>query len=498
MQLADLLRALPDVQSDDGWDIAITGLAYDSRLAQPGWLFVAIRGTHVDGHAYLADAAARGAVAAVGEEAIPAVPAGLRYIQTANSRLALALLACRFYGYPAHCLGVIGVTGTDGKTTTTNLIGAILDAAGQRNGLISTVNFKVGATSWENATRQSTPESLDIQRMLAEMVANGARYAVIETTSHALVLDRVVGCEYDVAAVTNITHEHLDFHGTLDAYRRAKARLFAMVDPENRKDPPVPRAAVLNADDTSYAFLRPFCRVPVLSYGIEQPADIRADHLDLASDGSAFRVCMPDGEMAIETKLVGRFNVANCLAAIGVAYALGVAPEAMRRALAAVTGVPGRMERIDCGQPFQVIVDYAHTPDSLEKVLAILRPLTPGRLMVVFGSAGERDVQKRPIMGAIAARYADFFVITDEDPREEDREAILEEIAMGATSAGAVRERDYLCIADRRAAIAAAFARARPGDTVLLAGKGHEQCIIMGREKVPWDDRRVARELLAL
>jgi len=496
MQLAELLQALPDAGEVGEVNVPVTGLTYDSRLVQPGWLFVAIRGTHVDGHAYIADAWARGAVAVVGQEAPTIAPAGVRYIRTADSRRALALLACRFYDYPARRLGVIGVTGTDGKTTTTNLISAILDAAGQSNGLISTVNFKVGAVSWDNITRQSTPESLEVQQMLAEMLAAGARYAVIETTSHALVLDRVVGCEYDVAVITNITHEHLDFHGSLDSYRHAKARLFAMLDPENHKSPPVPKAAVLNADDSSYTFLRPFCRVPIVSYGIDQPADIRADRLALSGAGSAFRVRFPDGEIFVETRLVGRFNVANCLAAMAVAYVLGIAPDAMRRALASIAGIPGRMEPIDCGQPFSVVVDYAHTPDSLEKVLQTLRSLTPGRLIAVFGSAGERDVQKRPLMGAVAARYADFFVITDEDPREEDRQAILEAIAAGADSVGSVRGRDYLCIADRRAAIAAAFTQARPGDTVLLAGKGHEQCIIMGRERVPWDDRRVARELL--
>ncbi len=452
-------------------DIEISGIAYDSREVGPGGLFVAVPGFHTDGRKFLAEAVQRGAVVAIGEplqqEALSSLP--LPYIEVNDIRIALANLACAFYGYPAQQLCTIGVTGTDGKTTTCNLISAIFEAAGLQTGLMTTANFRISGQEWENATRQSTLEALEVQ---------------------------VRGCNFDVGVVTNITHEHLDFHKTLDNYRRAKARLFEMLEPGRDKGLGIQPAAILNRDDVSYDILKPYCRVPILDYSIDQPAAIRAVDIQLNAQSTRFHVLLPDSELMIETQLVGRFNVSNCLAAITTAYSQGIRPAAIAEGLAHVKGISGRMESINEGQPYSVIVDYAHTPDSLEKVLATLRPLTAGRLMVVFGSAGERDIQKRPIMGRIAAQMADFFVITDEDPREEDRTRILQEIAHGAEVVGKRQGRDFLCIADRTQAIAAAFAQARAGDTILLAGKGHEQSIIVGRQKVSWDDRRVAREEL--
>jgi UDP-N-acetylmuramoyl-L-alanyl-D-glutamate--2,6-diaminopimelate ligase len=476
--------------------LEITSLAYDSRRVEAGGLFLAVPGDHTDGRRFLADAARRGAVAALGphyEGEAPPLP----YIEVAEIRAALADLSCAFYGNPAQQLCTIGVTGTDGKTTTSNLISTILDAAGKRNGLMTTANFKISGQEWENATRQSTLEAPDIQQFLRRLLDEGVTHAVIESTSHGLELKRVRGCAFDIGVVTNITHEHLDFHKTIENYRRAKARLFEMLDPERDKGLNVTPAAILNQDDVSYEILKPYCRVPILSYGIETPAQVRAVDLRLGAEQTRFRAILPDGDIEVVTRLVGRFNVSNCLAAIAATYHLGIDPAVIARALAKVQGVSGRMERIDEGQPFTVIVDYAHTPDSLEKVLTILRPLTSGKLMAVFGSAGERDIQKRPIMGRIAAQFTDFFVITDEDPREEDRWQILREIAEGAKAVGKREGQDFLCIADRREAIATAFARAGKGDTILLAGKGHEQSIIVGTTKIPWDDRQVARELLS-
>jgi UDP-N-acetylmuramoyl-L-alanyl-D-glutamate--2,6-diaminopimelate ligase len=363
---------------------------------------------------------------------------------------------------------------------------------------MTTANFKLCGQEWENATRQSTLEALEIQQFLRRILDAGATHAVIESTSHGLELQRVRGCEFDIGVVTNITHEHLDFHKTIENYRRAKARLFEMLDPEREKSIQVQPIAILNRDDVSYEILKPYCRVPILDYGINAPAAVRAVDLQLRAYSTKFRAILPDTEVSIETQLVGSFNVSNCLAAIATAYSQGVEPAQIAAALAGVTGITGRMERIDEGQPFTVIVDYAHTPDSLEKVLAILRPLTTGKLIAVFGSAGERDLQKRPIMGRIAAQMCDFFVITDEDPRDEDRVQILRNIANGAESVGKREGTDFLCIADRREAIATAFARAQEGDTILLAGKGHEQSIILGKEKLPWDDRLVAREELRM
>lgn len=473
----------------------ITALAYDSRQVQPGGLFFAVPGEHTDGRRFLEQAAQRGALVAVGPEGVGETP--LPYIEVADIRAALADLACSFYGQPAQQLCTIGVTGTDGKTTTSNLISTILDTAGKRNGLMTTANFKISGQEWQNSTRQSTLEALDIQQFLRHLLDEGGTHAVIESTSHGLELQRVRGCAFDIGVVTNITHEHLDFHKTLENYRRAKARLFEMLDPVRDKGFHVAPTAILNQDDVSFEILKPYCRVPILSYGIDAPATVRAVDLRLEAEQTRFLVLLPTDEIEISTRLVGRFNVSNCLAAIATAYSLGIRPDVIADALATVQGVTGRMERIDEGQSFTVIVDYAHTPDSLEKVLSILRPLTRGKLMVVFGSAGERDRQKRPIMGRIAAQKADFFVITDEDPREEERFQILQEIAEGARPLGKREGADFLCIADRREAIAAAFARASKGDTVLLAGKGHEQSIIIGTTKIPWDDRRVAREQLA-
>jgi UDP-N-acetylmuramyl-tripeptide synthetase len=475
----------------------IAGLAYDSRKIVEQGMFVAVPGTHTDGRYYLNEAAQKGASVALGE-ALPSdlQPAPLPYIEVADVRSALADLACAYYDYPARQLCTIGITGTDGKTTTSNLISTLLQAAGKRNGMMATANFRLADQDWANPTRQSTLESLEIQEFLRRIVDTGATHAVVEATSHGLVLERVRGCLFDVGVITNITSEHLDFHKTLANYRRAKARLFEMLDPQRDKGLGAHPVAILNRDDVSYEIMKPYCRVPILDYGIDTPATVRAVDIEMHAHSTRFRAILPTGEAHIETKLVGRFNISNSLAAIATAYSQGISIDTIERGMATMTGVAGRMETISEGQPFAVIVDYAHTADSLGKVINTLRPLTTGKIIVVFGSAGERDTHKRPIMGRVAAEKADFSVITDEDPREEDREKILREIAAGAEAAGKREGTDFLCIADRQEAIAQAFAHAQPGDTVLLAGKGHEQSIIMGREKLPWDDRRVAREQL--
>ena len=472
----------------------VNGVTYDSLNVEAGWLFVAVPGRHTDGQRFIVEAAQRGAIAALGEPITETFP--IPYIEVEDIRIALANLACTFYSNPAQKLCTIGVTGTDGKTTTSNLITTILEEAGKPTGLMTTANFKMLGQEWENTTRQSTLETVEIQQLLRRMLDAGVIYAVVEATSHGLALERVHGCAFDVGVVTNITHEHLDFHKTLDAYRRAKAKLFEMLEPTRDKGIGSHPVAILNRDDSSYEYLKPYCRVPILDYGIDSPASVRAVDVNLQAHSTRFRAVLPDAEQVIETQLVGRFNVSNCLAAIATTYSQGIALKDIARGLATVTGVTGRMESIDQGQPFAVIVDYAHTPDSLQKVLATLRPLTSGKLMVVFGSAGERDRQKRPVMGQIAAQMTDFFVITDEDPREEDRETILREIAVGAEAVGKRQGRDFLCIADRTEAIRAAIAYADKGDTLVLAGKGHEQSIIVGREKLPWDDRKVTRKLL--
>jgi UDP-N-acetylmuramoyl-L-alanyl-D-glutamate--2,6-diaminopimelate ligase len=499
VDIAELIDTLDASEVSGGRSGQVTAVTYASNDVVPGAAFAAIRGRKTDGHRYISDALLRGALLVVGEDPTPSgFPADRTYIRVADTRRALGALSARFYGHPTHGMEVIGVTGTDGKTTTANLIEAILAGSGKRTGLMSTVEFKIGSERWPNNTRFTTLEAPDVQKLLKQMADQGVEAAVVETTSSGLELQRVFGVEYDIAVITNITSEHLEVHGTVENYRRAKAMLFEAVDPARTKSPAVPHACVLNADDASFEYLQPFCRAPILSYGIQPTAaDIRASQLHLEPSGSHFQVTFPDGErVSVDTPLVARFNVSNCLAALSVGYLHGVAPEAMALALVNFPGVSGRMERIEAGQDFTVIVDYAHTAESLANVLGVLRPVTTGRLIAVFGSAGERDLVKRPEMGAIAARLADYSVITDEDPREEDAASILHDIAAGAMEVGALEGQDFVCIVGRRLAIATAFGMARPGDTVLLAGKGHEQSLVIGREKVPWDDRVVAREEL--
>lgn len=471
----------------------IAGISFDTRRLQPGELFVAVREANRDGHQFIGEAVARGAAAVVAEhepDAPPAVP----LVLVERSKRTLAYLADAFYGHPSRRLRLIGVTGTDGKTTTSELTAHLLRQGGIVAGFLTTVSFDLGRGAEENRTRQSTQESPDIQAALASMLAHGCAAAVLEATSHALALDRVTACAFDTAVVTNVTHEHLDFHGTWENYLAAKAHLLELVQ-ESAAQKPGRKTAILNRDDRSYDHLHGRVLIPEISYGMG-PADVAATDVRESPSGTQFRLQTPWGALAVRTRLVGQFNVYNCLAAAAAALVEGVALEAVAAGLATARPVAGRMERIDQGQPFQVIVDYAHTADSLEKVLRVLRPGTPGKLIAVFGSAGERDREKRPAMGAVAAGLADYAVFTNEDPRREDAEAILRDIAAGAVAAGAVEGRAFSCIVERRDAIAHAFALARAGDTVLLAGKGHEQCMFVGEEKLPWDDRAVARALL--
>jgi len=503
MRLLTLLKAITPLEAlmkERLAHIEVSFISYDSRKVEPGTLFVAIAGTHVDGHRYIDQAIQKGACAVIAQYA-PNQGTNMKQVPiivVSDTRAALAALACEFYQHPSHHMKVIGVTGTSGKTTTTNLIGHVLDGAGHTSGFMSTANFKIGERIWANTTRQSTQESLEIQQMLAEMRSHAVEYAILETTSHALVLNRVEGVDYDIAIITNITTEHLDFHGTLDAYWRAKGRLFEMVHitPKDQKENKK-KWAILNADDASYRFIQSFCRVPILTYGIDAPAHVRAYDLQLYKTESHFCVVTSEGEWRVHTQLCGRFNVYNCLAALAVGYSQGLSMDAMVAALKHFRGTPGRLEWIDEGQPFTVVVDYAHTPDGLEKVLQTLRPLTSGNLFVIFGLSGERDTNNRPLMGAIAMRYADMSIFTTDDPREEDPCKIIDQIAEGAEQVRSAESHMYLKQPDRREAITYALAHAQSGDTVLLAGKGHEQFMLVGRDRVCWDDRVIVRELLA-
>ncbi len=502
MSLDDLVRQL---EAQGGVPSAITGVSYDSRAVQPGHVFVAIKGTHVDGHRFIGQAIGRGAGVIVYED-----PASLREIDDAvlvevpNSRAALSPIAAAFFGYPAAGLRVVGVTGTKGKTTTSTLCAHVLDAEGHASGLMTTADFKIGTRWWENTTRQTTPEALEVQSMLRDMAGAGCDYAVLEASSHGLSerWNRLGDCRFDVAVLTNVTHEHLDYHGTVEQYRRDKARLFELLGvPDALSGAHKQRkTAIVNLDDpyaSLYLEAAPHASERV-TYAVEDPrADVRAVDIVPSRDGTTYTATTPWGVVKIELHLPGIFNVHNSLAALSVGLSEGIAPGSCAAALKSVMGVTGRMERVDLGQPFTVVVDYAHNPDSFQKVMEMLRPLTRGSLIAVFGSAGERDRQKRPIQGSIAARYCDLVVITDEDPRDEDREAILEEIALGARAAGKREGDGYLKIADRDRAIREAFRRAAPGDIVMLLGKGHESCIYYehGR-KLPWLERAEAERAL--
>jgi UDP-N-acetylmuramoyl-L-alanyl-D-glutamate--2,6-diaminopimelate ligase len=461
----------------------VSGLAYDSRVSGPGTLFFAVPGVHVDGHDFVAEAVDGGAIAAVVERELPGI--AIPQLIVDRTRRALADAADAWFGRPSERLVVIGITGTDGKTTASFLAVELLRAGGRRPGLIGTVALDIGDERSPNTDRNTTPESLELHEFLARMVTAGNESVVMEATSHGLALERTRNCRFDVGVVTTVTSEHLEFHGSLEAYRAAKARLL--------EEAPL---AILNADDAAFEYFRERARDRVLTYAIDADADLRASELVSDADGSRFVLEAPDWRGPVDLPMPGRFNVDNALAALAIAHAQGVALDVAAAAVARTAGVPGRMERIDMGQPFAVIVDYAHTADSLAKVLRILRPITRGRLWVVFGSAGERDSTKRPAMGRVAAELADRVLVTDEDPRLEDPRVINEAIADGARAAGARDGESLDVIDDRRAAIHHAIGAAEAGDVILLAGKGHEASIFYGTDKLPWDDGDVAREAL--
>jgi UDP-N-acetylmuramoyl-L-alanyl-D-glutamate--2,6-diaminopimelate ligase len=474
----------------------ISTLTYDSRRVTDGSLFVAIRGQHSDGHRYLAAAAAAGAAALVVDQAYDGpLPEQVAVAVVANSRVALAPIAAAFYGRPGSRLLTIGITGTKGKSTTSDLTAQLLQAAGRRCGLITTVDFMIGPRRWANATRQSTPEAPEVQALLHEMVADGCSCAVLEATSHALSADwdRLAGSHFQIAAFLNLGHEHLDYHGSFEQYRAAKARLFAMLPADGSG------WAVVNADDPSHeamiAAAPPGTRI--LRYGFAEACDVRAAQLELTPGGSRCQLATPWGAAELDLPLPGRFNLLNALCALSVALCAGITPQAAAAALRTVQAPRGRMVPIRAGQPFDVIVDYAHNPDSFEQLFSTVRPLTAGRMIAVFGSAGERDIAKRAIQGRQAAEQCELLVLTDEDPRGEDRMAILQAIAAGAEQAGKQLGSGYLLIPDRSAAVRAAVGAARPGDLVLLLGKGHEGSIIYADRAQPWDEAAEAYRALA-
>ena len=490
MDVRALLTELdaPSVVGDAGREIR--GITYDSREVQPGFLFAALRGLAHDGRDFLPEAIARGAAAILIDRDAPvareASAGGVTLIRTGDARRGLAQVSAVFYGHPSRRLRMIGVTGTNGKGATTYLVEAILRRAGRQCGIIGTMGVVMDGEVL--GTARTTPEAPDLQRALRAMVDRGRQYAAVEVASHALAMERVTGCRVEVGVFTNLTRDHLDFHKSMEAYRAAKARLFAMVEPSGW--------AVLNADDDSTSVMRAVTRARVMTYGLRGPADVRGRDVVLRLRGSEFVADTPAGTVRVTLQLAGGFNVANALAAVAVGLTQEVPLTTIAEALAAMPGIPGRFEAVDEGQPFAVIVDYAHTPDGLENVLRSAREITPGRVIAVFGCGGDRDRTKRPIMGRIAAEMADHVIVTSDNPRTEDPMAIIKEILPGVEPAARPRRVTVAVEPDRRRAIAAAVAAAQAGDLVLIAGKGHEDYQVIMNVNHPFDDRQVVRQIL--
>ncbi|HVD77797.1 MAG TPA: UDP-N-acetylmuramoyl-L-alanyl-D-glutamate--2,6-diaminopimelate ligase [Vicinamibacteria bacterium] len=483
MTLGELLRRVPEARLQGDPSLPVTDVTYDSRRVSPGSLFVAIRGAVTDGNRFVDAARKKGAAAIVSEQA----PEGAGpWVQVPDAREALALFSAAVLRDPAQSLRLIGVTGTNGKTTTTYLIDAALRAAGHTVGLLGTVHYRVGGRLVEAS--RTTPESSDLQALFRQMVDEGCTDAVMEVSSHSLELKRVHGCAFQVAVFTNLTRDHLDFHGDMESYFAAKRRLF---DTYLRED----GHAVINADDDRAPALTAAARGKVWTYGLEAKADVSASGVALSLKGTRFRTRTPRGEFDVETPLIGRFNVENFLAGLTAALALDIDPAVALRGLLTMTGVPGRLERVNAGQDFAVIVDYAHTDDALKNLLETVRELKPRRLITVFGCGGDRDRTKRPLMGAVASRLSDVVVVTSDNPRSEPPEAILDEIQRGMPNG--TRRGERYAIVDRREAIGRALEMAGPGDAVVIAGKGHETYQVLRDRTVPFDDRQVARELIA-
>jgi UDP-N-acetylmuramoyl-L-alanyl-D-glutamate--2,6-diaminopimelate ligase len=466
---------------------SVTGVTYDSRRVERGRVFVALRGLRTDGSEYARQAIARGALCVVSEQV---APKGLddRWLQVSDGRLALALLADAFAGHPSGAMTVVGITGTNGKTTTAHLVASILDAAGLPCGLLGTVGYRIG-TDVREATH-TTPEAPDVQALLREMVDRGCRACAMEVSSHALALRRVDGMHFAAGVFTNLTRDHLDFHGDMESYFQAKRRLFEMLPPG--------APSLINADDPKATALVGICSRPV-TYAMNRPADVTSGSVTFSLEGLTFDIRTPRGTLRAQSSLVGRPNVANILAAAATGTALELRTDAIEHGIASLKGVPGRFEVVSTPTDgVTVVVDYAHTDDALRNVLETARPLTKGRLITVFGCGGDRDRTKRPLMGAVAGRLSDLVLVTSDNPRSENPARIIEEIQRGITpDTRRDASQRFLTVVDRRDAIGQAIELARPGDVVLIAGKGHEKYQVIGDRVLPFDDVAVARQALA-
>ncbi|MBN1412171.1 MAG: UDP-N-acetylmuramoyl-L-alanyl-D-glutamate--2,6-diaminopimelate ligase [Spirochaetales bacterium] len=478
-------------------DPEINGIVYDSRSVKKGNLFVALSGVHTDGKEYIADAVNRGAAAVMHEGDLPQYLDGITYIQVINARTAFSKIANNFYRNPSEKLIIIGVTGTDGKSTTVWLLDQLFTLAGYNSGFLSTVQIKTRDTIVSNPYRQSTPEASEVQKIIYEMAEAGKKVAVIESTSHGLSekTGRLNDVLFDAAILTNVTHEHLEFHGSFEQYRHDKANLFRALSKHHKQKLPF-KFGILKRDDPNFNYFAENTEQKLLTYSLKNDkADLYAYDIKASIKGSRFSIKYGDSTVSVFLPLPGLYNIENfCASALAVLQITGININRLPDMTAGLQGVKGRMTQIDCGQPFTVIVDYAHTPFSFEQVFSMARPLTKGRLISVFGSAGERDVQKRRLQGAIASQNCDIVILTDEDPRLEDRVKILEEIAGGCRTLS--RGSTLFLEPDRKKAIALAYSLARKNDSIMLLGKGHEQSIIYPEGPMAWDETEVATSLL--
>jgi len=485
MRLTRIMEGIEYRLSSGSSDLEITGLAYDSRKVKPGDLFICIKGLKTDGHQFVEQALNNGAAALLAEREIVLVPGQVTVLVTNDTRKAMARMAANFFAHPSRQLRVIGVTGTNGKTTTTHLIQAILQANGARVGIMGTLYAKIGCV--EVNLGHTTPEALEIQEFMHLVRQEKGEYLVMEVSSHALDWGRVDQIDFHSAVFTNLTQDHLDYHLTMERYRDAKLKLFAGLSGSTGA------FAVINADDPAADAFKAAAASKYLTYGIDCPADVRARDIATNLKGTRFTAVYGVISLELNIKMIGRFSVYNSLAAIAFALQEGIAPSTIKTALENVEGVPGRFEQVDCGQDFTVVVDYAHTPDGLENILRTARDIKENRLITVFGCGGDRDKGKRPLMGKIAAQYSDFCIVTSDNPRSEEPEAIIDDIIPGLM---AIENSHYAKIVDRREAIHQAIHLARKGDLVIIAGKGHETYQLVKDQVFPFDDRLVAREFL--
>ncbi|MBI4743627.1 MAG: UDP-N-acetylmuramoyl-L-alanyl-D-glutamate--2,6-diaminopimelate ligase [Actinobacteria bacterium] len=485
MNLNRLIKSLSPKEIKGNIDLDIRGIAYNSNKVKPGDLFVCIKGFKDDGHLYAEDALTNGAVAFIVERPTEGLKSSQIVVE--SSRKALAVASNIFFGFPSSRLELIGVTGTNGKTTTVYMIDSILKAAGKKTGLLGTIEYRIDNKFYPSYC--TTPESLDLQIMFDEMLKQKVDSVVMEVTSHAIDLERVTGCQFRVLVFTNLSQDHLDYHENVENYFKVKSRIF-----KNSANEIIVPNYVINIDDFYGREIAKMVGMQGYFYGLNTPADITVSDINLTKEGTSFKTTTPKGPLFVKMRLKGVFNVYNALGAIGAGLSLGISLKDIKLGLEAIRLIPGRFEPLDYGQEFNVIIDYAHTPASLENVLKTIRRISDGRIITIFGCGGDRDKGKRPLMGAIAAELSDFFIITSDNPRSEDPMEIIDQIEGGFIEE--FPKARYCKIADRRDAIFQAVALAKNGDTVIIAGKGHEQGQIFVDRIVPFDDHQVAYEAL--